>query len=127
MESIEIKKEISSVKSTISVLGLKPEVEQQIMEDLERRAEQVDGPIDIKTKEELVIDIIHSDNPVYNEIYHIKTVENDVNWKNIDTYVSVREIILSGLIGKPYPSSVITGKQFPSLDYDLKSYGTQIT
>lgn len=92
-------------------------------EILEKMAGQVEGQIAIKSKEELAMDIIHSENPVYNEVYRVKTEQNDFNWPEVDEYMSKKEMMLSKLIGEPHPSYVITG--YVGRDYD--HYDTKIT
>jgi len=92
-------------------------------EVLEKMAGQIESKVHIKSKEEFALDIIKSDNPQYDDVYHIKTVENDFNIPNIDKYISKREILLSKLIGKPYPTYVINGLVSPMHD----NYKTEIS
>lgn len=91
-------------------------------EVLEKMAGQIESKIDIKSKEELAMDIIHSDNPAYSEVYRVTTDRNDFNWKEIDEYMSKKEMMLSKLIGKPHPSYVITGL----VGRDYEQYNTKI-
>lgn len=75
---------------------------------------QIQGQVPIKSREELAMDIIKGENPAYNEIFHLKTTSydgkfNEEKCPHIDKYVSQKEIMLSKLIGKPYPTYVLSG------------------
>lgn len=92
-------------------------------EIVEKMAEQIEAQISLKTKEELAMDIIRSQNPVYDEVFRVTTTHNDFNWPDVDEYMSKKEMMLSRVIGKPHPSYVITG--CVGRDYD--HYDTKIT
>ena len=77
-------------------------------EILEKMAGQVESQIDIKSREEMAIDLIKSDNKGLDELFWVQTVARDVKNDEKLPYISEpaskREILLSKLIGKPYPT-----------------------
>lgn len=88
-------------------------------EILEVMSEQIEGQIDIKSREEMAVDLIKSDNESLNELFWVQTVrrdiENDEKLPNISEPASKREILLSKLIGKPYPT-YFQGITLPNYD-----------
>lgn len=88
-------------------------------EILEKMAGQVEGQIEIKSREEMAVDLIKSDNEDLNELFWIQTVtrdiENDEKLPYISEPASKREVLLSKLIGKPYPT-YFNGITLPNYD-----------
>lgn len=88
-------------------------------EIVERMAVQIEGQIDIKSREKMAVDLIKSDNAALNELFWVQTVQRDI--KNdeklpfISEPASKREILLSKLIGKPYPT-YFQGITLPNYD-----------
>lgn len=91
-------------------------------EIVEKMAKQIEDRIGIRSEEELITDIIKSDNPSLNDMMWIETKKHmsregknalspiyDNEMISVDTAISRREYILSKTIGKPYPKVVING------------------
>ena len=77
-------------------------------EIVQRMARQVEGQIDITTREEMAVELIKSDNAGLNDLFWVETairdIKNDDKLPYISQPASKREILLSKLIGKPYPT-----------------------
>jgi len=88
-------------------------------EIVERMAGQIEGQIDIKSREEMAVDLIKSDNEALNELFWVQTVKRDIKNEEklplINEPASKREILLSKLIGKPYPT-YFQGITLPNYD-----------
>lgn len=74
-----------------------------------KMAEQVANQIGkMKSREKMAVDLIKSDNKSLDELFWVQTVkrdiENDEKLPYISEPASKREILLSKLIGKPYPT-----------------------
>ncbi len=97
-------------------------------ETLERMATQIESRVAIKSREELATDLIKSDTKSLDEVLWIQTVERyDSNFDekklpNMNNPISKREIMLSKLIGKPYPTHVMSG----IVDYKHDRYTNEI-
>jgi len=83
-------------------------------EVLESMATQIESKVPIRSREELAMDIIKSDNESLNDLSWVYTSSFDGNFdKNkcpvLDTPISKREIMLSKLIGQPYPTYFLSG------------------
>lgn len=81
------------------------------MADLEER---INNPKESgKSKEELAMEILNSQNPGLDEVFWVETVEDDLTNKEKCPYlnqpISKREILLSRVIGKPYPTYFLDG------------------
>ena len=65
-------------------------------EIVKRMAGQIEGQIDIKSKDDLLKDIQESENPLYNDVYHVKSnrTYSDIN---MDSEMTKREILVSKL------------------------------
>ena len=74
-------------------------------------AEQISKQIDIKSKEELLKEIQESENPLYDELYHVKSDR----WytMNIDETMSKRDILISkltdGILSEKYVDPIDRG------------------
>lgn len=81
------------------------------MADLEERVSNPNGSG--KSREELAMEILRSQNPGLDEVFWVQTVENDLKNEEKCPYlnnpISKREILLSKLIGKPYPTYFLDG------------------
>ena len=81
------------------------------MADLEERVSNPNGSG--KSREELAMEILSSQNPGLDEVFWVQTVENDLKNEEKCPYlnnpISKREILLSKLIGKPYPTYFLDG------------------
>ena len=86
----------------------------------EKMAKQIEDRIGMRSEEQLITDIIKSDNPRLNDMMWIKTKDrmsqevrdilpNGDEMMYVDNAISRREYILSRTIGKPYPEVVING------------------
>jgi len=64
-----------------------------------KMAEQILGQIEIKSKEELLKEIQESDNPLYNDVYHVKSnrTYSYAGLEDIDEYMTMRDILISKL------------------------------
>lgn len=73
-----------------------------------------------KSREELAMEILGTKNAALDEVFWVQTVENDLNNEEKCPYlnnpISKREILLSKLIGKPYPTYFIDGVRNDSHD-----------
>lgn len=66
----------------------------------------------VDSREELVMEIIRSEEPRYNEVYRIETtrVDNEMyNFARLNRDMTLREILLSKLIGSPVGAYAING------------------
>lgn len=82
--------------------------DQTILEDM---VSQVEKQVPIKSREELAKEIIESKNPRYNDVMWVETTEHtydEASCPIMDRPVSEREIALSKLIGKPYPTYILS-------------------
>ncbi len=82
--------------------------DQTILEDM---VSQVEKQVPIKSREELAKEIIASENPRYDDVMWIATTEHTYDeacCPIMDRPVSEREIALSKLIGKPYPTYILS-------------------
>ena len=93
------------------------------VEVLEKIAGQVEGQIAIRSRKEIALDLIQSDNELLNDLFWVQTVKrnnkNDVKSPYISEPASKREILLSKAIGKPYPTYFGEGDEIQIED----SYG----
>ena len=67
---------------------------------VDRMVEQIIGQIDVKSKEELLKEIQESDNPLYNDVYNVKsnrTYSYEHNIQDIDEQMTKRDILISKL------------------------------
>ena len=67
-----------------------------------------------KSKEEIAKDILKSTDASLDEVFWVQTVERDAPFNAdkcpyLDEAITVREILLSVLIGKPYPTYILEG------------------
>ena len=97
-------------------------------EIVERMARQIESRVAIKSREELAMDVIKSDAQSLDEVLWVQTVQRDNPSFNeeklpyLDNPISKREIMLSKLIGKPYPTYFLDGIS----DYNHDSYRNEI-
>lgn len=97
-------------------------------ETLEKMATQIESRVAIKSREELATDLIKSDTKSLDEVLWIQTVERDdpnfdeKKLPNMNNPISKREVMLSKLIGKPYPTHVMSG----IVDYKHDRYTNEI-
>lgn len=83
----------------------------------EKMAIQIEGRVPVKSREELTLDIIKAENDKMDEMGCVWTkVEDgqvfDEEHPNIQAVISRREMLLSELIGKPYPTYFLQGEEY---------------
>lgn len=96
----------------------------------EKMAGQIESKVPIKSREELAVDLIKSDNPILDQIYWIETVRYDTSFNEekcpkLNQPITLREIMLSKLIGKPYPTYILEGisdHNYNRYENELRAY-----
>jgi len=102
-------------------------------ETLEKMATQVDNVAGVKSREELALDIIKSESLGLDSVAWIRTVKPESQYQsqyendkkpNLDKPISRRELLLSKLIGQPYPTYILEGIGDYTLTYknELQSH-----
>lgn len=81
-----------------------------------------------KSKEELAMEILRSDDKELDSVFWVRTTESEISKKekfypSLNGPISKREIFLSVLIGTPYPTYFLDGV----MDYRRETYRNEIT
>lgn len=92
-------------------------------EIIHRMAQQISSKVEIKSREQLAMDIIKSETPSLDNVLWLETVENDFksqgwNAPNLSDPISKREAILSKCIGHPYPDYFINERAVHPATHD---------